>query len=1032
MKPIRIDIENIFGIKKTSLDFPETGLIAIQGPNGAGKSSILDSIVVSLFGEPPASRDVKNSDILSRQASRGTLSFVFETENGKRFSVTRMYKRSKRGQVTQTAEMSLLDGDKEEGVATGPDAVNEYVASVIWNGQGVTNKEGRDLVRVVKNAFLSSVFLAQGEMTRFLKMTPSELREIISSLFVLEDTDIMKARGKNLFAIAEKQMTQVDAKEKNVESLLLSHPLSSMKQGELDLFHLQRTIDAIVPQITDKEQLRASLYEICQNWKAMVRENESLQREKAVLNDMEVTFKYQDGSATLQELKKMAVDINSLLSEKKRIMETLEKIQKETTAVTTRKEEVRKEKEQMVPEMDKQQEKAIWTEKVTSLVSLRHEAVQMQKELKDSMVKKKAVEKTYQDVEFNARAAQYLDMNGTLIDMQSQCKLYSTELKKVVVELEEKGNAFRQALISWLSVLAVDGVITVADIEKMDGVKFAATMSDSGLSKLVAEISALEGKKGTLQQRQKDVEEKIAQVKEEINRTFPDPTRFASIGKNDVPGKLSVDEWNTRLEQTKNNRALLDGNLTSQKNMYTSLVERGKALAEEIPDSIKNDTDSVFAASKKWAALQKEVRTLEQKQTELQNVLDKNEKNISTFEKTLVGLDSQKASLQEKRNDIFCTWKKYCATWKREDFVRVREIAHETTYISEEALNLQRQTVEQSKGAVQSMHNTVTDGLTRLETYIPSVCGETTLHGKMEKTSETLEKMEAELVSLREKKEELLTKTASIKQDMRSRADLEKNRDDIRTQKQVIAPAYAKAKMLSSFLDGPGFGNFVQDRALSVLVDYANKSIEGNPRYDKYSLTSEKGRITLLEHGEPRDVKTLSGGEATMVTLLLLRGMQSLSTGSGNPTYIDEGLSMLDAKNLRDTMSVLSQAAMSSLIMVITHDYDLALLFDTIWKVGEGGTVTVRTKRSLLDEALATLGKSNYLNLGDQIPAPGVELGEEELSLELFVLWVYAFRTKKGGKFFSPFVTDTQGNGYHSPVCCVGCPWGPLGPCVYI
>jgi exonuclease SbcC len=187
MKPIRIDIENIFGIKKTSLDFPETGLIAIQGPNGAGKSSILDSIVVSLFGEPPASRDVKNSDILSRQASRGTLSFVFETENGKRFSVTRMYKRSKRGQVTQTAEMSFLDGDKEEGVATGPDAVNEYIASVIWNGQGVTNKEGRDLVRVVKNAFLSSVFLAQGEMTRFLKMTPSELREIISSLFVLEE-----------------------------------------------------------------------------------------------------------------------------------------------------------------------------------------------------------------------------------------------------------------------------------------------------------------------------------------------------------------------------------------------------------------------------------------------------------------------------------------------------------------------------------------------------------------------------------------------------------------------------------------------------------------------------------------------------------------------------------------------------------------------------------------------------------------------------------------------------------------------------
>lgn len=982
MKPIRIDIENIFGIKKTSLDFPETGLIAIQGPNGAGKSSILDSIVVSLFGEPPASRDVKNSDILSRQASRGTLSFVFETENGKRFSVTRMYKRSKRGQVTQTAEMSLLDGDKEEGVATGPDAVNEYIASVIWNGQGVTNKEGRDLVRVVKNAFLSSVFLAQGEITRFLKMTPSELREIISSLFVLEDTDLMKTRGKKLFAIAEKQMTEVDAKEKSVESLLLSHPLSSMKQGELDLFHVQRAIDAIVPQITDKEQLRASLYEICQNWEAMSRAHKTLQEKTAVLNDMELKFRYQDGSTTLKELKKMAMDINSLLSEKKRIIETLKKIQEKTTSVKTKIEEMKNEKERIIPEMDKQQEKAIWTEKVTSLVSLRHEAAQMQRELKDSMVKKKAVEKTYQDVEFYARAAQYLDMNGTLTDMQNQCKLYSTELKKVAAELEEKGNVFRKALIAWLSVLAVDGVITVADIEKMDGVKFAATMSDSGLSGLVAEISALEGKKGTLLQRQNDVEEKIAKAKEEITRTFPNPTRFASIGKDDVPGKLSVDEWNTRLEQTRNNIALIDGNLASQKNMYNSLVNRGKALAAGIPDSIKNDTDSVFAASQKWGALQKEVRTLEQRQADLQMELDKNEKDMATFEKTLVSLDSQNVSLKEKRDGIFDKWKKCCATWKREDFARVREIAHETTYISEESLNTQRQAVEQEKGAVQSLRKAVTDGLASLEVQIPSACEETTLQGKMEKISEAFKKIDMELISLREKKEELLAQTASIQQNMRSRADLEKNLGDIQTQKRVVAPAYAKAKMLSSLLDGPGFGNFVQDRALSVLVDHVNQSISGNPRYDKYSLTSEKGRITLLEHGEPRDVKTLSGGEATMVTLLLLRGMQSLSTGSGNPTYIDEGLSMLDAKNLRDTMSVLSQAAMSSLVMVITHDYDLAQLFDTIWKVGEGGTVTIQTKRSLLDEALAALGKSYSLNQGETPKqVSGVELGEEELSL---------------------------------------------------
>ena len=52
MKLIDLHVRDILGLKSASLSF-ELGAVAIVGPNGAGKSSILDALLLALFGESP-------------------------------------------------------------------------------------------------------------------------------------------------------------------------------------------------------------------------------------------------------------------------------------------------------------------------------------------------------------------------------------------------------------------------------------------------------------------------------------------------------------------------------------------------------------------------------------------------------------------------------------------------------------------------------------------------------------------------------------------------------------------------------------------------------------------------------------------------------------------------------------------------------------------------------------------------------------------------------------------------------------------
>src|SRR3712207_4873235 len=96
MKPIRLEIEGINSYAKTQvIDFNELtsrGLFGIFGNTGSGKSTILDAIILALYGRIPRS----SKDIVNSNCKKALVDFEFELGLGES---RKYYKRSEERRV---------------------------------------------------------------------------------------------------------------------------------------------------------------------------------------------------------------------------------------------------------------------------------------------------------------------------------------------------------------------------------------------------------------------------------------------------------------------------------------------------------------------------------------------------------------------------------------------------------------------------------------------------------------------------------------------------------------------------------------------------------------------------------------------------------------------------------------------------------------------------------------------------------------------------------------------------------------------
>lgn len=235
------------------LDFP-SGLIGIYGPNGAGKSYLIESIPWTLFGRSRTSvHDVRTS------GSDGDCVSEIEFEHeGHLYCVRRSV--SSRGLVKAQARVD------SELVSSGVKDTNRFVHSIL----------GMDV-----DAFRSSVFAEQKQLSAFTDASPADRQRLVLSLLGITPLDKAREMARadlrsqlDQLKLARASLPDVQAQICEIEELTskiadsrkrlgtaqtavlnLDHRLESEKRELKRLEQLKETRDKIVAIGKEKRRL---------------------------------------------------------------------------------------------------------------------------------------------------------------------------------------------------------------------------------------------------------------------------------------------------------------------------------------------------------------------------------------------------------------------------------------------------------------------------------------------------------------------------------------------------------------------------------------------------------------------------------------------------------------------------------------------------------------------------------------------------------------------------------------------------------
>ena len=134
MKPIKLEIEGLHSFESNQIiDFASltsSGMFGIFGQTGSGKSTILDAMVLALYGK--VQRSKTNCDFINLKSKKAQVSFTFSFVEGgknKEYKVTRIFKRRPKNplEVEQTAEVLEVGAFGARQIMEGVNRVDKFI-----------------------------------------------------------------------------------------------------------------------------------------------------------------------------------------------------------------------------------------------------------------------------------------------------------------------------------------------------------------------------------------------------------------------------------------------------------------------------------------------------------------------------------------------------------------------------------------------------------------------------------------------------------------------------------------------------------------------------------------------------------------------------------------------------------------------------------------------------------------------------------------------------------------------------------------
>ncbi|MGE5391851.1 MAG: SbcC/MukB-like Walker B domain-containing protein [Deltaproteobacteria bacterium] len=180
MKPLELRVRGLNSFRaEQTIDFKRLGeysLFGIFGPTGSGKSSILDAIILALFGVVPRAGNGAAGTI-NQMEDAAEVSFRFElnaAEGRQEYLIQRRYRRDKNNPESAHFVSGRLS------------RVTETAAEVLASKDSEMKSKIVELLGLSAQDFTRAVVLPQGRFAEFLALKGRERTDMLERIFALE------------------------------------------------------------------------------------------------------------------------------------------------------------------------------------------------------------------------------------------------------------------------------------------------------------------------------------------------------------------------------------------------------------------------------------------------------------------------------------------------------------------------------------------------------------------------------------------------------------------------------------------------------------------------------------------------------------------------------------------------------------------------------------------------------------------------------------------------------------------------------
>ena len=207
MRPIKLSVEGLTCFKdKQEIDFSQLQLFSISGPTGSGKSSLLDAMLLALYGYVPRVNKRELKEMISTSREHAKVMLEFEVGENK-YRISRILKRKGSGGVRL---------DKHDG--------EDFKIAVADQVKPATLKV-EQILGLDDNAFTQAVILPQGQFAKFLKAQPADRRQMLRTLLRMDVYEHMRQAAQ---AKAAERKTNLESATK-----ILDHEYEGVSEKAL-------------------------------------------------------------------------------------------------------------------------------------------------------------------------------------------------------------------------------------------------------------------------------------------------------------------------------------------------------------------------------------------------------------------------------------------------------------------------------------------------------------------------------------------------------------------------------------------------------------------------------------------------------------------------------------------------------------------------------------------------------------------------------------------------------------------------------